>query len=291
MKFSLILATLDRKEEVGNFLESLRGQSLKDFQLIIVDQNKEQLLDDLVREYGSFFPIKHIRIGKKGLSLARNIGLKHAIGEIITFPDDDCEYPPRLLETIDEFFIKNRDYQIVTGRSVDKETKKPNCGKLSGKNSSINYGNVFQTGVSISIFVRFSGDETLFFNEKIGAGTFFGSAEETDYLFKLLQRGYKGLYCPETVFVYHPTDPIGCPDKILRKKAYVYSLGMGAFFKQHLIMEKSADLIPMFVLFFLVAPVSGVLQGLITNNPNKILLYRDIFSGRWKGLIKYSNSQ
>ncbi len=37
MKFSLILATLGRDKEVTNFLESLKNQSYKNFELIVVD--------------------------------------------------------------------------------------------------------------------------------------------------------------------------------------------------------------------------------------------------------------
>lgn len=106
MKFSLILATLGRDKEVANFLESLKNQSYKNFELIVVDQNQDGKIDNIIQEYKKDFFINHIKIKEKGLSYARNVGLKYINGEIVAFPDDDCEYPENLLEN-DKSFISN----------------------------------------------------------------------------------------------------------------------------------------------------------------------------------------
>ena len=76
MKFSLVMATLGRSEEIKIFLDSLSAQDYKNFELIIVDQNERDILRDIVDEYKQKFYINHIRIREKGLSLARNIGIK-----------------------------------------------------------------------------------------------------------------------------------------------------------------------------------------------------------------------
>jgi len=43
--FSLICATLNREKELETLLESLAAQTYKRFELIIVDQNKDDRLD------------------------------------------------------------------------------------------------------------------------------------------------------------------------------------------------------------------------------------------------------
>jgi len=55
MKFSLILATLGRDNEIAKFLESLKNQSYKEFELIVVDQNQDGKIDNIIQEYKKNF--------------------------------------------------------------------------------------------------------------------------------------------------------------------------------------------------------------------------------------------
>ena len=94
MRFSLIMGTYGRGEVICGFLESLKNQNYDNFELIVVDQNPDDQVEKICRGYSSHFEIKYLETDKPGLSHARNIGLKHISGDIVTFPDDDCEYPP-----------------------------------------------------------------------------------------------------------------------------------------------------------------------------------------------------
>ena len=42
MKFTLILATLGRSDEVRRMLESLKRQSYQDFEVVLIDQNSDR---------------------------------------------------------------------------------------------------------------------------------------------------------------------------------------------------------------------------------------------------------
>lgn len=292
MKFSLILATLGRDKEVANFLESLKNQSYKNFELVVVDQNQDGKIDNIIQEYKKDFSINHIKIKEKGLSHARNVGLKYINGEIVAFPDDDCEYPENLLENVINVFQEKKDYKIITGISLDKKTKKPNSGKLLKKNTEINCRNILQTAISFSIFIDldFSERNTCLFDERLGVGAYFGSAEETDFLFHLLSKDYKGYYYPEKIFIYHPTKENNFFNSGEKKRCYSYGLGFGAFFKKHLIIEKNFCLFPSFIKLFFVRPIGGMLFGLLKFDLGMFLYYKAVFSGRWTGLIKYQKS-
>ncbi len=290
MKFSLILATLGRDKEVTNFLESLKNQSYKNFELIVVDQNQDGKIDNIIQEYKKNFFINHIKIKEKRLSHARNVGLKYVNGEIVAFPDDDCEYPENLLENVINVFQEKKGYKIITGISLDKKTKKQNFGKWLNKSCEINCKNIFQTVTSFSIFIDFSEGNTQFFDEKLGVGAYFSSAEEHDFLFYLLSKGYKGYYYPDKIFVYHPTKGNNFSDINDRKRSYSYGLGQGAFFKKHLIIEKNFCLFPSFIKLFFIRPVGGMLLGLLKFDLGMFLYYKNSFIGRWKGLIKYPKS-
>ena len=91
MKFSLILATLNRTGEVDYLLKTLDRQTYRNFELIVVDQNADDRLVPLLAPYQANFPILHLQ-SAKGLSRARNVALEHVSGDIVAFPDDDCAY-------------------------------------------------------------------------------------------------------------------------------------------------------------------------------------------------------
>ena len=57
--FSLILATVDRTGEVERLLDSLDSQTHREFELIVVDQNKDERLVPLLRAYRERFSILH----------------------------------------------------------------------------------------------------------------------------------------------------------------------------------------------------------------------------------------
>lgn len=289
-KFSLILATLGRTVELDNFLKSLKNQTYKNFELIIVDQNDKISIDNIVTKYNQFFPIKHIKIKEKGLSLARNVGLRYIKDidqKIVAFPDDDCEYPPQLLENVKEAFEEKKGFKIITGIAIDKEKKIPSSGKWKNSSCEISSKNIFQTAISFTIFINFFDKKILFFDERLGIGAPFGSTEETDYIYRLLKRGYKGFYYPEKIVVYHPLKGLNFSKIQDRKRAFSYSMGMGAFFKKHLIKGKDFCLIPSFLRLFFVRPIGGMLLGLGKLNLGMFLYYKNVFIGRWKGLIKY----
>ncbi|MEO0235486.1 MAG: glycosyltransferase family 2 protein, partial [candidate division WOR-3 bacterium] len=160
MKFSLILCTYQRKFEVVDaFVESLLNNTYKNWELIVVDQNEnDEILSGFEQKYKDFLRtgrIRVLRVPFKGLSRSRNFGLQYisSDADVIAFPDDDCEYPPELLEKISKL-LENPKIDIVTGRSVDKKTKQDSNGRWSSKDTRINLYNVWTTTTSFTIFVR-----------------------------------------------------------------------------------------------------------------------------------------
>lgn len=287
LKFLLILATLDRTKELDIFLKSLRYQTYKNFELLIIDQNDDGSIDNIVHKYKQFFFIKHVKIKDRGLSLARNVGLKYINDGIVAFPDDDCEYPPQLLEVVRKTFEDKKGYRIITGISIDKEKKIPSNGKWKANSCEISFKNIFQTLTSFTIFINFLGEKIQFFDEKLGIGASFGSAEEMDYVYRLLKRDYRGFYYPEKIIVYHPLKGVNFAKFQDIKRAFSYSMGMGAFFKKHLIKDKNFCLVPSLLRLFFIRPIGGMLLGLLRLNLGIFLYYKNVFIGRWKGLIKY----
>lgn len=203
MKFSLIMGTLGRTEEVGAFLASLRRQDHTDFELLIVDQNPDERLAALVDEYRQHFRVLRYR-SVPGLSHARNVGLRYATGDVIAFPDDDCWYPDGLLSYVHQRLQAEPSLDGLTGRFVDGEGRSE--GRWLARSQPLNRFNVWRGAISFSIFLRRPLVERIGgFDEAlgVGAGTPWGAGEETDFLLRGMKQGGRIEYDRKLV-LHHP---------------------------------------------------------------------------------------
>lgn len=277
MKFSLIVATLNRKYELETLLLSLCSQTFSSFEVIIVDQNTN-LIDDIVSIYNKRLNIVHIKVSEKGLSKARNVGLQYANGEILGFPDDDCEYSDNLLIDIYNKFVEH-NHDIVSCKIVNKLTNTDVGISWPDHILFINTNNLFKTCMSASFFIKIRNKSKIIFDEEFGIGSVYGSAEESDYILRALLSGYRGVYYPD-MKIYHP-EMINDYSRANLSKAYNYSVGLGGFYRKHYYNFRFAT-----VLYVLtVKPVGGMLCSIF--RPRKIIYYYNILRGRISGFIKY----
>ena len=202
MKVSLVMPTINVTTELELFLKSLRTQTYKDFELIVVDQNEGNEAFEIVKDYEEEFKIKYAKSDEKGLSLNRNRGLVLMEGEIVGFPDDDCEYQPDTLEKVVAFFERKKNYRIYSCRTLERG-KTYGTGVMEKKDMEITKDNVDKTVKSITFFVNYKKDDIILFDENLGVGATFGSGEETDYVLTLLHKGYKGRYFANDI-IFHP---------------------------------------------------------------------------------------
>lgn len=276
MRFSLIMATVGRTEEVGRFLVSLNEQPHRDFELIIVDQNPDYRLYSILAPYRDVFPITHVRTTGKGLSRARNLGLGYVGGDVLAFPDDDCRYPPDLLSAVDRTLAARPELGGITGRSVD-ERGDTSSGRFASEPGPVDRLNVWGRGISFAIFVRAQSVRGLLFDETLGAGagTRWGSGEETDYLLQLLGRGGK-LYYDPALTVVHPSF-IPPYDAGARRKARAYGCGMGHLLRRH-------GYPPRVKAMRLVRPLGGAMLSAASLRVAKAGYHWNVFRGRLKGL-------
>lgn len=102
VKVSVIVATYHRDMTLSKALESLKHQTFRDFEVIVVDDNDSKDWNDKVRNVISVvteYPIQYICNHRNlGSAESRNKGISSARGEYVTFLDDDDEYLPEKLE-------------------------------------------------------------------------------------------------------------------------------------------------------------------------------------------------
>lgn len=119
---SVVVATYRRNIELKRALCSLAVQTYSNIEIILVDDNgsKEwnRVVLDIVEEFKEVYSNISLKLvvnsPNRGSAIARNVGIKEANGEYITFLDDDDLYLPNKVERQVEFMERIRcDYSIT----------------------------------------------------------------------------------------------------------------------------------------------------------------------------------
>lgn len=228
----LVLATVGRTVEVRLFLEALASQTYPNVRLIVVDQNDDDRLASVLEPYEHKLSILKL-VSQRGLSRARNVGLRHLDGDIVAFPDDDCHYPAHLLSDVASLMVANRQWDGVTGCVVD-DANRPSSARWDSEEGEINRSNVWRRALSISIFLRRHViDEVGPYDEAlgVGAGTPYGSGEETDYLLRALSAGFVLHYVPSLTVIHRDKRANPTAEEI--GAGHRYGAGMGHVLRKH----------------------------------------------------------
>jgi glycosyltransferase involved in cell wall biosynthesis len=232
MRFSLVMPTFGRVKEPERFLASLNAQTFRGFELLVVDQNPDERLTPVVGAYEALFPILHLRERLAGASRARNVGLGHSCSDFVAFPDDDCQYPPLLLEKVVRFFERHPEIDGLTARLVD-EKGESSILDFDSEPGLLDTTNVWTRSIEATMFLRRDSVRGLRFDEDLGrgSGTTWGSGEGTDYLLLLLAKGGSVYYDPQ-LSVFHLSSVPPYDAKAMRR-AYEYGCGMGHVLRKH----------------------------------------------------------
>ncbi|WP_068268336.1 glycosyltransferase family 2 protein [Caviibacter abscessus] len=276
MKISLILPTLNRTDDLELFLDSLLSQTYKNFELIVIDQNKSNEIKEIIDKYLGKIEIKYIKSDVLGISINRNKGLFYRSGEIIGFPDDDCTYAPDTLQKVVNYLI-DKQRHIYSCRTLEKG-KNYGTGVMFENDCEIKIGNVEKTVKSITFFVNIKEDDIYLFDNKLGVGSIFGSGEETDYILTLLHKGYKGEYFANDI-IYHPAKKGNYDDL---NRAYNYARGYGALCKKEVIYRKNY----LYIFKFLNKIIRSIGGCLISKHGK---YHGEVLRGRLSGFFGYKN--
>lgn len=248
MKFSLVVATLGRDRDLAALFDSLLAQQRGDVEVIVVDQNQDDRLAPIIAEYAARLPLLHRRSSRNNACHARNLGLMLARGEIVGFPDDDCLYPPGLLGRVAAAFDSDPGLQVLTGPAASPEGGL-GSGRWREEGGPITPANAWTSVIEFNLFLRRPTALALGgFDEALGPGTPFGSAEGNDLVLRALAAGHAARYEPAQRIIH--------PDKRLTpvavERAALYGRGLGHVMRRHATP-------PGVWLPFVIRPVGGVL--------------------------------
>jgi len=116
---SVIIPAFNRAQFIGNAIRSILHQSLREFELIVVDDGSTDGTAQVVRSFDDprLSLIRHDR--NRGIPAARNTGLENARGTFIAWLDsDDVARPQRLAEQVQ--FLKAHPQIKMVGACAGK---------------------------------------------------------------------------------------------------------------------------------------------------------------------------
>lgn len=101
--FSVVMPTYNRASMLPRSLGSLLNQEFADFEVLVCDDGSDDETARIVAELGD--PrIRYLFQENRGVSAARNLGIRHARGRAVCFLDSDDEAAPQWLARISDHF-------------------------------------------------------------------------------------------------------------------------------------------------------------------------------------------
>ena len=115
-KVSIVVPIYNVEKYLKQCIDSLLNQTLKDIEIILVDDGTPDLAGQIADEYASNYAnVKVIHQKNAGLGPARNTGIKHASGEYVGFVDSDDWVDSKMYQKLYNLAIDNKADIVVSG--------------------------------------------------------------------------------------------------------------------------------------------------------------------------------
>ena len=119
-KFSVIVPVYNVKEYLPECIDSLVGQSYRDYEVLLIDDGSTDESGELCEKYASEFPkIKCFHKENGGLSDARNYGIARAEGEYLCFVDSDDYVGTDMLQAYVDVINNQHCAEESKNKSID----------------------------------------------------------------------------------------------------------------------------------------------------------------------------
>ena len=204
MKYSIIVPVFNRPDEVDELLQSLVGQTLKDFEVVIVEDGSEKPCKDVCDKYAGKIDLKYFMKKNSGPGQSRNYGAERANGEYLIVLDSDVVLPEGYLKAVDDEL--NREPSDAVGgpdcaHDSCTETQKAisysmtsffTTGGIRGGKKKLDkfYPRSFNMGIRRDVYMRLGGFSKMRFGEDI------------DFSIRIFKAGCKCRLFPEA-WVWH----------------------------------------------------------------------------------------
>lgn len=204
MKYSIIVPVYNRPDEVDELLQSLTWQTLRDFEVVLVEDGSQQPCDDVARRYESQLDVRYFAKPNSGPGQTRNYGAERARGEWLIVLDSDCVLPPGYLQAVENELLAH-PCEAFGGPDRAHESFTPvqkainysmtsflTTGGIRGGKQKLDrfYPRSFNMGIRRGLYQRLGGFSAMRFGEDI------------DFSIRIIQSGARCRLFP-TAWVWH----------------------------------------------------------------------------------------
>ena len=115
MKVSIIVPVYNAEKYLHQCLDSLVGQTLDEYEIILIDDGSKDSSAAIMEEYKSRYPqrIQTLHVENGGQGRARNIGMRLAKGEYLGFVDSDDWVDPSMFQTLYHSAVTEKADMVV----------------------------------------------------------------------------------------------------------------------------------------------------------------------------------
>lgn len=290
MPFSFIISSLNNKNKqlqecILSIEKAYEYNKDCEIEILIILQGLNKNNENLKINYPELVNFYYVE--KKGLSYARNYGIKKSRGNFLIFLDDDAK-------------IKKDFLQVLT-RESHNSSAGAFCGRILECHTNrcftayfLNEKRLFLKMTDFRCFMGSSHvikkeiiEKICFYDEEFGAGSKYHGAEESDLFFRLKRQGIKIQYLPDLIF-YHP---IYGPSQ---SKTFNYAYAIGAMLKKQLISDVKHSLLYLFIAGeIILKSFLRSIQKLFFKSieiKDRQFHYKAAFTGVLKGFLQYNKN-
>ena len=100
-RYSVIIPVYNRPDEVDELLESLSHQTLKDFEVLVVEDGSSVPCKEVADKYRLSMEVRYYAKPNSGPGQTRNYGAERSRGEYLLILDSDCILPEGYLQAVE----------------------------------------------------------------------------------------------------------------------------------------------------------------------------------------------
>jgi GT2 family glycosyltransferase len=231
---TLVVCTRNRPRLLRETIESILAADDVPEEVVIVDQGDEPQvsLEELSRHDCD---VRVVASRSKGLGHARNEGVAAARHDVLVFIDDDMLAHPAWLGTLIRVLVEGGSKTVVTG--AVEATSGESWRAFTPATQEHARGAVFEGRIGRDVLAgghmaieRSAVSDVGGFDPRLGAGAPYPAADDNDFGFRLLERGYRIVYVADAV-LYHRAWRPGWRYPLVRWR---YGRGKGGFYAKHM---------------------------------------------------------
>lgn len=236
---SIVVCTANRSKQLKQCLAHIVNSQNPGgaYELIVVDNNSSDDTKDVVAGFGnsSFCEIKYVFEGRQGHSRARNRGLAEAKYPLVAFTDDDCYVARDWMVSILREFSMDPSLHILGGRVELAQAGDQPVGirPFTDRIQVSSFRELHSRMIGCNfVCTRKVFDEIGVFDAHLGKGSPCACAEDTDFFYRALKKGFKILYAPEMAVSHAHGRSTSASTQSVRDD---YARGRGAFYCKYIL--------------------------------------------------------